>query len=140
MSLLWVTAKDAATTEEVRASFEPVTQAMYAEHGHGRVKVDWHDDPVDLHSPSCAGSCDQISERAQEQSHGRIHPVPGRMRMSRPHAKGKGYDPEEHVVLVHKNHVIDYTLRQFEPHAEVPHIQPIKDYMRERGFTHAERD
>jgi hypothetical protein len=140
MSLLWKIAKDAATTDEVRAEFEPVTKAMYADHGHGLVQLDdsYRDGPVDLHSPSCGGTCDQVSERAQGHAHGLVHPPPGRMRMSRPHPDYM--IREDHVVLVHKNHVVDYTLRQFEPHAEVPHVQPIKDYMRERGFDRAERD
>lgn len=63
-----------------------------------------------------------------------LRPYPGRMRMLHP-------DPlKEHVVVVHKGHVIDHTLRQFEPDAAVPHIEPIKAYMKRRGYTSAMRD
>lgn len=108
--------------------FSAVTESIGGRH----VETDWG--VADTHSPACAGSCDFVSEKAQAHSRGVIHPVPGRVRLLHPDAR------KEHVVLMHKGHVVDYTLRQFEPDADVPHIEPIKSYMQQRGYTGAVRD
>lgn len=37
--------------------------------------------------------------------------------------------PSSHVVNVSEGHVIDWTARQFDPKADVPHIEPVKSYI-----------
>lgn len=90
---------------------------------------------ADVYDASCAGSCDQISEQVQYAAHEvGLHPIPGRVVLTGSATRG------DHVVAVHKGYVIDYTLRQFEPTADVPHVEPIKSYMASRGYTAMARD
>lgn len=115
---------------------------MTAQHALGRqFEMPRHitvqrDDVVDTHDPkSCAGRCDEVSEQVQGAGGLRgASPWPSRVRLLHPDGN------KEHVVVAHKGHVIDYTLRQFEPEADVPHIEPIKQYMRKRGYTGAVKD
>jgi hypothetical protein len=51
---------------------------------------------------------------------------------------GEGYAPAEHYVPVithggHK-HVVDWTMRQFDPKAKLPHIEPLEDYEKRFAF------
>lgn len=114
---------------EVNAAIPAITEAI----GGRYVHTDWG--VSDTHSPSCKGSCEFVAERVQEVSHGITYPHMGRMRLFHADMPRK-----EHVVNVHKGHIVDYTLRQFDPDAEVPTVEPIKDYMHRFGYTAAERD
>lgn len=69
----------------------------------------------------CKGSCEGASGvfLSDLRRHG------GRGGMIEVYSEGM---PSSHVVNVSEGHVIDWTARQFDPNASVPHIEPVKSY------------